>query len=92
MKNIKSIHMKNLRMFILFLLFLPIQIESVFAEKGQANETMKTVFKEVKKDVSGNTNITSILMIVGVVAVVGLAIYLSFSGSEEKKFIRKAKK
>lgn len=94
MKSIKLYNMKNFRQFLLLVLFSLFQIVSSFADNapGEANETMKSVFKEVKKDVSGNTNITSILMIVGVAAIVGLAIYLSFNGGEGKKVFKKVKK
>ncbi|MDQ3190418.1 MAG: hypothetical protein M3Q58_02390 [Bacteroidota bacterium] len=86
--------MENLRNFFSLTFFSLFLVLSSFADNasGEANQTMKNVFKEVKKDVSGSTNISSVLMIIGVVAVVGIAIYLSFNGSDEKKVFKKVKK
>ena len=86
--------MKNFGWSILLLLFSMFLGINTFAEDSspEANETMKSVFAEVKKDVSSNTNISSILMIVGVVAIVGVAVYLSFNGAEEGEKSLKFKK
>ncbi len=94
MKCLKLNMMENLRNFFSLTFFSLFLVLSSFADNasGEANQTMKNVFKEVKKDVSGSTNISSVLMIIGVVAVVGIAIYLSFNGSDEKKVFKKVKK
>ncbi len=67
-------------------------IGSVFAQTDTStsnaapNEAMKSVFQQMKKEVKGNDTLTSILMIVGVALIVGVAVYLSFkSGPEDKK-------
>lgn len=65
---------------------------TVFAQTDSAsteavpNEAMKSVFQQIKKEVKGNDTLSSILMIVAVALVVGVAVYLSFrSGPEDKK-------
>ena len=92
--NSKTDYMKNFGWPILLLLFSMFLGINTFAEDSSpaANETMKSVFAEVKKDVSSNTNISSILMIVGVIAIVGVAVYLSFNGGEEGEKDFKLKK
>jgi cytochrome b len=67
-------------------------IGSVFAQTDSStttdaapNEAMKSVFQQMKKEVKGNDTLSSVLMIVGVAAIVGVAVYLSFkSGPEDK--------
>lgn len=50
------------------------------------NEAMKSVFQQMKKEVKANDTLSSILMIVGVVIIVGVAVYLSFkSGPDDDK-------
>jgi LPXTG-motif cell wall-anchored protein len=50
------------------------------------NEAMKSVFQQMKKEVKTNDTLSSILMIIGVLLIVGVAVYLSFkSGPEDKK-------
>ncbi len=65
---------------------------SLFAQTDSAsseavpNEAMKSVFQQMKKEVKGNDTLSSILMIIGVILIVGVAVYLSFkSGPDEKK-------
>lgn len=56
------------------------------SKEAVPNEAMKSVFQQMKKEVKGNDTLSSILMIIGVLLIVGVAIYLSFkSGPEEKK-------
>lgn len=64
---------------------------SVFAQSDSSatesapNEAMKSVFQQMKKEVKSNDTLSSILMIVGVALIVGVAVYLSFRSSPEDK-------
>ncbi len=50
------------------------------------NKTMKSVFKELKHITkTGNATLNSILMILGVVSVVGIAMWLSFRADPEEE-------
>lgn len=76
----------------IFIAILFTGVGSVFAQsdssKSEAvpNEAMKSVFQQMKKEVKGNDTLSSILMIVGVILIVGIAVYLSFrSGPDDKK-------
>lgn len=56
------------------------------ASESEPNEAMKSVFEQMKKEVKENDTLSSILMIVGVMLIVGVAVYLSFrSGPDDKK-------
>ncbi|MFN4233786.1 MAG: hypothetical protein ACK4IK_03155 [Bacteroidia bacterium] len=90
---------KNNRMLMIFRILAAIIISllinggvsSVFAQtdsaenKPVANEAMKNVFQQMKKEVKSNDTLSSILMIIGVVLIVGVAVYLSFKSSPEDK-------
>lgn len=90
---------KNNRMLMIFRLLAAIMISllitggvgSVFAQsdsaenKPVANEAMKSVFQQMKKEVKSNDTLSSILMIIGVILIVGVAVYLSFKSSPEDK-------
>lgn len=58
-------------------------VDSV-ASKGKLNESMKMVFSEIKKGGDDELLVT-IGMIVGVMAIVGLAMYISFRDPKPKK-------
>jgi len=49
------------------------------------NEAMKSVFQQLKKEVKTNDTLSSILMIIGVILIVGVAVYLSFKSDPEDK-------
>ncbi|MFN7012761.1 MAG: hypothetical protein ACK4ON_00660 [Bacteroidia bacterium] len=89
-----------LRSFVLFFRYLAaILIAVVYTGSGTlfaqtdsastdvvANEAMKSVFQQLKKEVKTNDTLSSILMIIGVALIVVVAVYLSFkSGPEDKK-------
>jgi Na+/H+ antiporter NhaC len=78
--------MKSAGSFLLMICLTLITGNFAFAQQEGTNQTMKEVFKEVKKEVGGSKdNTTPILMIIAVIIIVGVAIYLSFSDSDTKK-------
>jgi hypothetical protein len=67
----------------LFSLFFIMNV-FVFPVHGESETTKTTAIASIKNDVKGKSTYTSILMIGGVIAIVGLAIYLSFSDDKKK--------
>jgi uncharacterized membrane protein len=87
---IKHPNMKKIASSLLLICLTLITGNYGFAQQEGVNQTMKEVFKEVKKDVGGGKdNTTPILMILAVIAIVGVAIYLSFSDDKKTKPIKK---
>jgi hypothetical protein len=64
-------------------LFFVMNVLTLTVRAESSTEATKATIASVKNDVKGKSNYTSILMIAGVIAIVGLAIYLSFS--DDKK-------
>jgi ABC-type uncharacterized transport system permease subunit len=92
----KSPTMRSIRLFFRSLVAILIAllysgIGSVFAQSDTTNaekvpnEAMKSVFQQMKKEVKSNDTFSSILMIIGVVLIVGVAVYLSFKSDPEDK-------
>jgi hypothetical protein len=83
----KHINYTNLQLAITLVLFVFISTMAI----GQGTEIASdaaTTMTDVQKKVTKGTNYTSIFMIAGVVAIVGLAIYLSFSNEKEEEHIK----
>jgi hypothetical protein len=67
-----------------FLLFIALSSVILANEPGTAS-----AISDVEKEMGTSKTYTSIFMIAGVVAIVGLAIYLSFSNEQEKQTVKK---
>jgi hypothetical protein len=69
---------------LILIMFSPVFALAESTEASGSNSTIKSVFKEVKKDVSGSDTLTTFLMIIAVIIIVVVAVYLSFSGDSKK--------
>ena len=68
-------------------------ISSVYSQSEAVNQTMKEVLDEAKKNASTNRykNIGPIIMIVGVIGLVGFAVYISFFKEDDDEVASKSK-
>lgn len=68
-------------------------INSVYSQSEAVNQTMKEVLDEAKKNASTNRykNIGPIIMIVGVIGLVGFAVYISFFKEDDDEVASKSK-
>jgi len=62
-------------------------------EEGAVNKTMKEVLEEAKRTAANNKykNIGPIIMIIGVISLVGFAVYISFFKEDDDELPRNSK-
>lgn len=93
MKAINRIK-KIILIFCIFILTATVSpVNSVYAQSEAVNQTMKEVLEEAKKNASTNKykNIGPIIMIIGVVGLVGFAVYISFFKEDDDDASPKSK-
>ncbi|MBA3899331.1 MAG: hypothetical protein H0X62_03830 [Bacteroidetes bacterium] len=71
------------------IVFLALIAIPAFAQSSTLPAEGVTALTEVKNEILNEKSYTSIFMIAGVVAIVALAIYLSFSNEQEEKQVKK---
>lgn len=85
---------KIILIFCIFILTATISpINSVYSQSEAVNQTMKEVLEEAKKNASNNKykNIGPIIMIIGVISLVGFAVYISFFKEDDEDDTSKSK-